>query len=133
MGTELPDIGWYTPAGDAMTEQDWSVSYAKSLGIFLNGSAPLGRDRFGRELTDDSFFVLMNAWAAPLSFRMPETLTRYRWESVFDTARVGREFSSQPVLTDRTVDTAGRSVQLLRCLDPVAGVPYDYDHSDDLL
>lgn len=131
-GTYLPDIGWYTPAGDEMTDADWSVSYAKSLGVFLNGSALLGRDRFGRELTDESFYLLMNAWADPLAFKMPKALGRFRWETVFDTARIGREFWAQPVLTDRAIDTAGRSVQLLRCLDVLPGPAGDGETLEDL-
>ena len=131
-GTLLPDIGWYTPGGEEMTEADWSVSYAKSLGVFLNGSAPLGRDRFGREQTDDSFYVLMNAWADPIPYRVPKALSGYRWQTVFDTANIGSEFHAQPVLTDRPVETAGRSIQLLRCLDELPGPYGDAETTDDL-
>jgi glycogen operon protein len=132
-GTHLPDIGWYTPEGEEMTSADWDVGYAKSLGVFLNGSAPLGRDRFGKEKSDESFFVAMNAWADPVSFRIPPFLARYRWETVFDTARIGREFLAQPVLTDRALHTAGRSVRLLRCLDTLPRPLREADATKDPL
>ena len=116
---ELPDIGWYTPSGDEMAENDWDVGYAKSLAIFLNGRAPLGRDRFGRERHDDSFFVLFNAWGDALDFEMPKGLARFRWQGVFDTARIGAEHQTVPIDTKRPVRTAGRSIVVLQCMDVV--------------
>ncbi len=131
-GSALPDIGWYTPSGEAMTDADWDVGYAKSLGVFLNGSAPLGRDRYGRVLQDESFFVLMNAWGDAMPFRLPARLAQHRWELVFDTALIGREFWSIPALTDRPIDVGGHSVQLLRCLDRLPGPPVDAEATEDL-
>ncbi|MEL6185851.1 MAG: glycogen debranching enzyme, partial [Myxococcota bacterium] len=131
-GTPYRDIGWFTPTGEEMTDADWDVGYAKSLGVFINGSSPLGRDRFGRELTDSTFFALINAWADPLSFRLPASLMKLRWESVFDTADTGKEFQAVPVFTDRPIETAGRSVVLLRCLDTLPGPDGDAESTEDL-
>jgi glycogen operon protein len=33
-GTDVKDIAWFTPQGKEMTDEDWSVGYAKSLGVF---------------------------------------------------------------------------------------------------
>ena len=35
----LPDVGWFRPDGQQMTDDDWDVGYAKSLAVFLNGLA----------------------------------------------------------------------------------------------
>jgi glycogen operon protein len=32
------DIGWFKADGDEMSEQDWNVGFAKSLGMYLNGA-----------------------------------------------------------------------------------------------
>jgi hypothetical protein len=50
-----PDIAWFTPQGNEMSEQDWQAGFAKSLCIFLNGQAirspgPQGRADRGPEL-----------------------------------------------------------------------------------
>ena len=121
-GQKVPDIAWLKPDGSVMTEDDWNVGYAKSLGIFLNGSASLGRDSNGEEITDDSFYIFMNAWADNLDYSLPNNLAIYRWQAVLDTSKIGEEFSNLPTLTDRMLRANGRSVQVLRCLDKL---PYD--------
>src|SRR5690606_22836002 len=35
-GTDVVDIGWFTPNGEPMSEEDWRVGFAKSLAVFLN-------------------------------------------------------------------------------------------------
>src|SRR5205085_1905563 len=35
----IEDIKWFQPSGDEMSEDQWQASMAKSLGVFLNGSA----------------------------------------------------------------------------------------------
>ncbi len=37
MGERADDIEWFTPEGTTMTEDDWTVSYARSIAVFLNG------------------------------------------------------------------------------------------------
>jgi isoamylase len=58
----LPDIAWFRPDGEEMTDKDWEVGYAKSLGVFLNGSAIPDPDPHGRPVVDDSFFLIFNSW-----------------------------------------------------------------------
>ena len=55
------DIAWLTPAGDEMTEADWRASYAKSVAVFLNGSAISEPDPRGDPVTDKKFLLLFNA------------------------------------------------------------------------
>src|SRR5262249_36190623 len=38
-GTQVSDIGWFTPAGHEMSDEDWRAGFAKSMGVFLNGGA----------------------------------------------------------------------------------------------
>ncbi len=83
---ELPDIAWLTPAGDEMTDQDWSTGYARSLGVFLNGDAIPTPGPRGERVVDDSFLMLFNAGEADLEFRLPAVEYGKAWSVVLDTA-----------------------------------------------
>ncbi len=83
---QLPDIGWFRPDGGEMTDKDWRVGYAKSLGVFLNGQAIPDPDDLGRPVADDSFYLLFNAWDQPLGFTLPAPRWGRAWTVVLDTA-----------------------------------------------
>ncbi|MFI5527881.1 glycogen debranching protein GlgX [Kitasatospora sp. NPDC051853] len=81
---DLTDIAWFTPAGDEMTQEDWSTCYAKSLSVFLNGHAISEPDRRGGKIVDDSFLLLFNAHSEPLEFTVPADHGE-EWQVVVDT------------------------------------------------
>ncbi|HET9076149.1 MAG TPA: glycogen debranching protein GlgX [Acidimicrobiales bacterium] len=81
----LPDIAWFRPDGDEMTDADWNVGYAKSLGVFLNGQGLPDPDEHGRPVVDDTFFVILNAWEQDLDFTLPPKRWAPKWEVVLDT------------------------------------------------
>ena len=87
-GSNLADIGWFRPDGSQMSEQDWSASFAKGMGVFLNGHGITGSDDQGRRIVDDSFFVIFNGDHAPLQFRLPAVLGPQPWTRIIDTARL---------------------------------------------
>jgi glycogen operon protein len=84
-GTDAVDIGWFTPAGELMSEEDWRVGFAKSLGVFLNGQAIPTRNSRGERVVDDTFFVLFNAHHEPLPFTIPSGSYGQSWRQVLDT------------------------------------------------
>ncbi len=53
----LAEMGWFRPDGRLMTETDWDVGYAKSLGVLLNGPSLTEPDRYGRMVPDTSFYT----------------------------------------------------------------------------
>ena len=85
-GAEKGDIVRLTPAGEQMTDADWGASYAKSLGVFLNGDAISEPDPRGGKITDASFLMLFNAHSKALTFTLPEAGYAAGWEVVIDTA-----------------------------------------------
>jgi isoamylase len=103
-GEELRDIGWFTPGGAEMTEDDWSTGYARSLAVFLNGEAIPSPDPRGLKVTDDSFLLLFNAADETLSFNLPSTEYAERWEIAVDTA--------SPLEVERPTLKAGGSVEV---------------------
>lgn len=73
-GEGVREIGWYRPDGTPMTDEDWQVSYAKSLAVFLNGGMIPGRGPHGEAVVDDSFLVLFNSGPSPCEFILPADL-----------------------------------------------------------
>jgi len=86
-GTEVGDIGWFTPAGTSMTEDDWRAGFAKSLGVFLNGHAIPSPNERGEPIVDDSFYMMFNTHHDSLEFTLPDDKWGERWTMLLDTAR----------------------------------------------
>ena len=84
-GNDVSDIGWFTPGGTEMSDQDWETSFAKTLGVFLNGTAIRTMDERGRHVVDDSFYVMFNAHSEKVEFVLPETKWGEQWTIALDT------------------------------------------------
>ena len=84
-GAEAAELGWFTPAGTAMTAADWADGSALALALYLDGSDDPDRAADGTPLLDDDFLVLVNAWWEPLSFTLPATRAGLSWQSAIDT------------------------------------------------
>ena len=111
-GQDVHDIGWYSPEGTEMTEQDWEVGYAKSLAVFLNGEAISSRGPRGERVMDYSFFMLFNARPEPTTFVIPQGLGGTGWMVEFDTS-VGHQQGVEVAHLDRW-DVAPWAMVLLR-------------------
>jgi isoamylase len=85
-GSKVADIGWFTPSGTEMSDEDWQAGFAKSLGVFLNGQGIPTVDERGKRVADDSFYVMFNAHHEPIQFAVPEPKWGERWTSVLDTS-----------------------------------------------
>jgi isoamylase len=85
-GSQVRDIGWFTPAGVEMSEDDWRAGFAKSLGVFLNGHAIQSPNERGEPVTDDSFYVMFNSHHELLEFRLPEQPWGEQWTMILNTA-----------------------------------------------
>jgi isoamylase len=111
---ELPDLAWFRPDGGLMTDEDWTVGYAKTLGVYLNGSAIPDPDEHGRPVVDDTFFLVINAWDSDIDFTLPGPMWGSRWGPVLDTA-------GQPGQDLQAMDTlkfSGRRLLVLRLQSP---------------
>jgi hypothetical protein len=80
------DIAWLTPSGQEMTDGDWGADYARSLAVFLNGSAITEPDPRGEAVRDDNFLLLVNAHSEPVDFTMPGARFAAAWEILVDTS-----------------------------------------------
>ncbi len=83
---EVTDIGWFKFDGTDMSDSDWEVGFAKTIGIFLNGQGIFCPDMEGNRVVDDNFYVLFNAHYNALDFTLPVRDWGRRWRKVIDTA-----------------------------------------------
>ncbi len=83
-GERVTDIAWFVPDGSIMDEENWSEASAKAIAVFLSGD-DLGVDQRGDQITDTSFFLMLNAAADPVTFTVPDERWGKRWRVVFDT------------------------------------------------
>ena len=111
------DIGWFTPAGGWMTDDDWDSGFAKSVAVFLNGEGIREPDARGERITDDSFFLLFNGHHEPIAFVLPDLGAGERWQVEIDTAApLHDEVDPRTARTGEPVEVDARSVQVLRKL-----------------
>jgi isoamylase len=115
-GSNIEDIAWLRPDGEQMSDEDWRVGFARSVGIFLNGRGIPERDELGRPIVDDSFLLLINAHHQQITYTLPgEAFGRF-WEIVVDTADPllarARRRGSMP---GSRLRVPARSMLVLRC------------------
>ncbi len=113
-GAEAAELGWYTPAGTAMTEENWADPNARSLSLYLNGTDDPDRARDGSLLIDDDFLFLANAWWEPLDFLIPPSRPGQRWYAEIDTFEPDKPSAQGALLAGATVTVGPRSVMVLR-------------------
>ena len=121
-GEQADDLEWFTPEGIPMTEDDWQVGYARSIGVFLNGEAISALGSRGQRVVDDSFYAVFNAYGDTLDFVLPDGPYAERWVVVLDTAEVDNDhaFPAQGLevkALDR-LSVTGRSVVVLQAIGP---------------
>jgi glycogen operon protein len=111
-GAGIEDIAWLTPGGTPMTDEDWSAGFAKSLMVFLNGSAIAGIGPRGERIEDDSFLLLFNAHEEPVEFTLEGVDGDRSWRVRVDTKST--QPPAEPVVKkgDR-VTVEGRSIVVL--------------------
>jgi isoamylase len=114
-GSAAHDIAWLRPDGLEMSDEDWSTSFARAIGVFLNGNAIPWPGPRGETVVDEDFLVLFNAGSEPLAWVLPGEPFGACWEPVLDTA-------SRPMFADAaelrpagdTIALVDRSVVVLR-------------------
>ena len=115
VGSSVEDIGWYTPGGEEMSEDDWESGFAKSVTVFLNGEGIREPNARGERVLDDSFFLLFNAHHEPIDFTLPDLGAGERWQVEIDTAApMLDEAETRTFKTSETFEVEARAVLVLR-------------------
>ncbi|MBD3219748.1 glycogen debranching protein GlgX [bacterium] len=112
-GADNKDIAWFTPSGDPMSDENWQSGFAKSLGIFLNGESLPNPNRRGEPVTDDSFYLLLNAHHEPIDFRLPGLAWGKAWVEELDTTN-GWPDQPRRFEAGGTISVTDRSLVVIR-------------------
>jgi isoamylase len=119
----LPDIAWFAADGSEMSEEQWSEAHAKTLAVFMNGTAVSTKDRRGEPIVDDSFFLVFNAHDEDVEFVLPDRTWGRRWHLEIDTTAPSLESSYAPDLeAGERLKASSRSVVILRRIDDPEGL-----------
>ena len=113
-GQGVTDIAWFTPAGQEMSDDDWNVGFAKSLMVYLNGSAIPSRGLRGEQIVDDTFLLCFNAHHETLTFQLPSGHFGERWYRVIDTADPDLREPIDALATGHGVRVVDRSLVVLQ-------------------
>jgi glycogen operon protein len=112
-GAQASELGWYTPAGTAMTGSDWADAQARCLAVYLDGSDGPDEAADGTLLYDDDFLVLVNAWWEPVEFTVPLVREQpQEWHAELDSYDPAAEAPARKAGDQVTVRP--RSVAVLR-------------------
>ncbi|CAF1919553.1 unnamed protein product [Rotaria magnacalcarata] len=84
---EIEDIAWFKFDGQYMTDEDWQHDYAKSFGVFMNGLGMQARTRLGENVTDDSFYIIFNAYSGHIDYKLPGEDYAKSWILILDTSK----------------------------------------------
>ena len=106
----LADIVWLTPSGQAM---DWREPTGDGLAVFLNGDAA-GQPGPDGSAADDSFLLLFNGGAEPVTFSLPDATFGPGWEVVLDTA--GATGETGVLAPAAKAEVTGRAVLVLQAV-----------------
>jgi glycogen operon protein len=90
-GSEIKDVMWFNPGGNEMSEKDWSLPFARCLGMMLSGDTIDVLDFQGQPIRDDTFLFVINAHYETISFLLPGH-EGVEWELLLDTATEPRFF-----------------------------------------
>ncbi|MHB8323871.1 MAG: glycogen debranching protein GlgX [Candidatus Dormibacteria bacterium] len=85
-GQGVSDIGWFTPQGAEMTDEEWGQGFVKSVAVFLNGQAIVSADSRGHTLQGASLCILFNAHGELVEFRLPSIEWGDGWRLEVSTA-----------------------------------------------
>ena len=106
------DIEWFRPDGSPMTERDWNVHHARSIGVYMNGDGIQSVDARGGRVIDDSFYLIISAHDGPLDWTLPSEIDHGDWR-----VECGTEEGIDSTAVHRAGDAirvAARSLLVLR-------------------
>jgi isoamylase len=113
-GGGVEDIGWFTPDGVEMAEENWGKGFAKSMAVFLNGKAIAYPSLRGEKILDDSFLLFFNAHYESIPFTLPGPEWGKQWTRLLDTAQGGFVEDEKEYAAREQVPVENRSMVMLK-------------------
>ncbi|HXC66760.1 MAG TPA: glycogen debranching protein GlgX, partial [Nitrospiraceae bacterium] len=111
-GAHIPDISWFQPTGEEMSDAAWNAGYTQCLGVLLPGNLICDVDKRGDPIVGDSITLLVNAHYQPIPFALPSLGEDQEWERLIDTA--DPEAATIKHKSGEQYEIAGRSMVIFR-------------------
>jgi glycogen operon protein len=113
--TGRPDLVWLAPDGDRMTGADWFDEDRRTIGMWIDGSTSLSRDREGELVADDSWLLLLHAGDDAAEVTLPGEEFGEKFVPVLDTgARRGTPAAEAALPPGTTLTMPARSLLVFR-------------------
>jgi isoamylase len=109
-GSVVRDIAWLGTDGQEVSDEVWSQSGAKSIGVLFNGKTLDSEDENGDPVVDDSFLILVNASDNGVEYTLPEPPNQTPWRQVLDTEDIDNPFCESTV--EQKVIVGGRAIRV---------------------
>jgi len=101
-----PDLVWISPDGEPMNDDDWFDESRRTLGMWIDGSNSLSRDRSGELIPDDNWLLLLHAGEDAIEVTLPGVGFGDVFVPVLDSG------TPRGVPTEETALAAGKSIAL---------------------
>ena len=111
-GSEIHDISWFRPDGEAMADEEWTNAWSRTVGMRLGGEALGELDAEGNTIEDENFLILFNAHAESVEFKLPVRGAGAGWRPLIDTNRPEHGMEEESIDGGGAYVLAARSVAL---------------------
>ena len=115
-GADVPDISWFQPSGEEMSDEAWNAGYTQCLGVRLPGDLIGDVNERSEPIIGDSILLLVNAHHETIPFTLPFRGKSEEWERLIDT--VDPEAESIKQKGGEQYEIKGRSMVILRSKPP---------------
>jgi glycogen operon protein len=115
-GADVPDISWFQPSGEEMTNESWNAGYTQCLGVRFPGDLIGDVNERGEPITGDSIVLLVNAHHEAIPFTLPSRGEGQEWQRLIDTADPEAEAIKRK--GGEQYEIKGRSMVILRSKTP---------------
>ena len=115
-GADVPDISWFQPSGEEMSNEAWNAGFSQCLGVRLPGDLIGDVNERGEPIMGDSIVLLANAHHQAIPFTLPLRHAGQEWERLIDTADPCAERAKYKGHT--SYDLKGRSMAVFRSEPP---------------
>lgn len=106
----VKDIAWFNTDGNEVPDEVWNTEWNRSIGVLLNGETLQITNEEGRPVTDNSFFLVVNAAQDGVEFVLPPSPSGTKWKKVINTEDIENPFAKSEV--DGKIIIGGRSLML---------------------
>ncbi|MEP6563052.1 MAG: alpha-amylase family glycosyl hydrolase, partial [Nakamurella sp.] len=114
-GDGIPDLVWFNPCGELMTDEDWFDGTRRTLLMWVDGRDVRGHTTGGEPLTDVSWLLVLHADAGPITLTLPGLPYSTSYFPVLDTAApTGQPARPAAMASGQPLEMPGRTVWLLR-------------------